>query len=107
RPNLKIANPSCGNRRLIIENDITAPVDILQIAFAFAQLLHSESLSVHLRWRHLSNARPRIKSDPHYHWNHFADIGCLFRYQQLGESDLISPVCVLPDGARLLPARAV
>src|SRR5437016_14292790 len=75
RPNLKIANPGCGNRRLIIENDITAPVDILQISFAFAQLLHSESLSVHLRWRHLSNARPRIKSDPHYHWNHFADIG--------------------------------
>src|ERR1700704_4127465 len=79
RPNLKITDPSCGNRGLIIENDITAPIDILQIAFAFAQLLHGEALAVHLRWRHLSNARPRIKSDPHYNWNHFTDVGGLFR----------------------------
>ncbi len=81
RHNLKIADPGCGNRGLIIENDITAPFDIFQIAFGFAQLLHGETLAAHLRWRHLSHACPRIKSDPHYNRNHFADVGNLFRYQ--------------------------
>ena len=81
RSNLKTANPGCGNRGLIIENDITAPLDIFQIAFGFAQLLHGETLAVHLRRRHLSHACPRIKSDPHYNRNHFTDVGNLFRYQ--------------------------
>src|SRR4029078_2575411 len=78
RPNLKITAPGCGNRGLIIENDITAPLDIFQIAFGFAQLLYGETLAARLWWRHLSHACPRIKSDPHYNRNHFADVSNLF-----------------------------
>src|SRR5207302_5391501 len=62
RPNLKITDPGCRNRGLIVENDITAPFDILQIAFGFAELLPGETLSAHLWWRTLSNACPRVKS---------------------------------------------
>src|SRR5437763_15016496 len=61
RPNLKITNPGCGNRGLIIENDITGHSDILQNSFGFAQLLYGETLAAYLRWRHLSQACPRIK----------------------------------------------
>src|SRR4030095_16465276 len=55
RSNLEIPSPSRRNRGLIGKNHVALTIDRLGILFGFAQLLHCESLSSHLWWRHFTD----------------------------------------------------